>query len=443
AYHLLTGVPVFPNTNAVAVISAHLTAPPPRLSAMRPELAGLDEVLARALAKNPADRFALCTEFADVLGLKVPSGRADLTQAGITRPISLAGLSAQASSIDDSTRRRGKRCARRPLLVAVSVLAVLALGVLVATFAAHTITASDPAHEAARDRQAAEMAGRRYLEALAVGDARTALSLSAAQPVNTTLLTDAALHRQFAATPITNIAVQLEPGGDPAQSAAQRLVLSANFGRKQSRTMMGLRKIEGDWKLDNTTITVTVGDSGSGNASLKAVAISGIPTGGISPVAVFPGTPVVSSSNKYIDISAATQPLLLEALTDTQARPMIQPTTTINDAGRRASQAALEARVRYCYSGGHAAPPECCPCITQTDLGQPLKPETIHVIRFEDALDMTYELDANRMVVHVTGIMRYTIGGDDPSGPKQFLANTTVNSLVDISRDPPVYLGRR
>ncbi|WP_139333256.1 serine/threonine-protein kinase, partial [Mycobacterium sp. SP-6446] len=65
AYHLLTGVPVFPNTNAVAVISAHLTAPPPRLSAMRPELAGLDEVLARALAKNPGDRFALCTEFAD------------------------------------------------------------------------------------------------------------------------------------------------------------------------------------------------------------------------------------------------------------------------------------------------------------------------------------------------------------------------------------------
>ncbi|WP_371328374.1 hypothetical protein [Mycobacterium sp. SP-6446] len=407
---------------------------------MRPELAGLDEVLARALAKNPTDRFALCTEFADVLGLKVPSGRGDLTQAGITRPISLAGLSAQASSVDDSTGRRGKRRARRALLVAVSVLAVLALGVLVATFAAHTITASDPAHEAARDRQAAEMAGRRYLEALAVGDARTALSLSAAQPVNTTLLTDAALRRQLAATPITNIVVELEPGGDPAQSAARRLVLSANFGRRQSKTTMGLRKIDGQWKLDTTTITLAVGDSGSGNASLKSVAISGIPTDGISPMAVFPGTPVVSSSNKYVDIGAASQPLLLEALTDTGARPMIQPTVTINDAGRRASQAAIEARLRYCYNRGHVAPSECCPCITQTDLGQPLKLDTIEVIRFEDAVNMNYELDPNRMLVHVTGIMRFTFGGDDPSGPKQFLVNLTVNNLVDMSRDPPVYL---
>ncbi|WP_139333438.1 serine/threonine-protein kinase, partial [Mycobacterium sp. SP-6446] len=68
AYHLLTGTTLFPSDNPVAIISSHLTSPPPRISVIRPELAGLDEVLALALAKNPGDRFARCTDFADALG---------------------------------------------------------------------------------------------------------------------------------------------------------------------------------------------------------------------------------------------------------------------------------------------------------------------------------------------------------------------------------------
>ena len=64
AYHLLTGSPLFPQTNPAAVISRHLNAPPPALADTRPELAAFDPVLAVALAKDPADRFASCTDFA-------------------------------------------------------------------------------------------------------------------------------------------------------------------------------------------------------------------------------------------------------------------------------------------------------------------------------------------------------------------------------------------
>jgi serine/threonine-protein kinase len=67
AYHLLSGSPMFGSSNAAVVIGQHLNAPPPRLGDVRPALAGLDPVLARALAKNPADRFRTCTEFADAL----------------------------------------------------------------------------------------------------------------------------------------------------------------------------------------------------------------------------------------------------------------------------------------------------------------------------------------------------------------------------------------
>jgi serine/threonine-protein kinase len=71
AFHLLAGVPPFQNTNPVAVIGQHLHAAPPRLSDYRPELAGLDEVFCKALAKEPADRFERCRQFAAALSEQI------------------------------------------------------------------------------------------------------------------------------------------------------------------------------------------------------------------------------------------------------------------------------------------------------------------------------------------------------------------------------------
>lgn len=64
AYHLLSGTPLFPVTNPVAAISRHLTAPPPQISATHPDLAPMDDVLAKALSKNPDDRYPRCGDFA-------------------------------------------------------------------------------------------------------------------------------------------------------------------------------------------------------------------------------------------------------------------------------------------------------------------------------------------------------------------------------------------
>ena len=67
AYHLLTGRPPYSDTNPVAVISHHLTEPPPPPSTVRPELAPFDAAFARALAKQPQDRFPRCQDFAHAL----------------------------------------------------------------------------------------------------------------------------------------------------------------------------------------------------------------------------------------------------------------------------------------------------------------------------------------------------------------------------------------
>jgi CheY-like chemotaxis protein/predicted Ser/Thr protein kinase len=62
-YHCLTGQVPFSRDTDVAVIYAHLSEPPPSLTALRPELAaGLDGVIAKALDKSPDRRFPTCTD---------------------------------------------------------------------------------------------------------------------------------------------------------------------------------------------------------------------------------------------------------------------------------------------------------------------------------------------------------------------------------------------
>lgn len=84
AYHLLTGAPPFRDSNAAVVIGRHLSAQPPLLADARPELESLDHVLAAALAKDPADRFATCGDFASALNEQVPASASGLAAAAPT-----------------------------------------------------------------------------------------------------------------------------------------------------------------------------------------------------------------------------------------------------------------------------------------------------------------------------------------------------------------------
>ncbi|WP_280479792.1 serine/threonine-protein kinase [Nocardia asiatica] len=60
-FELLTGAKPFPRDSAVAVMQAHLMEPPPRASAVRPDLPpAIDAVIARSMAKNPDDRHSSC-----------------------------------------------------------------------------------------------------------------------------------------------------------------------------------------------------------------------------------------------------------------------------------------------------------------------------------------------------------------------------------------------
>ncbi|MFB7368544.1 serine/threonine-protein kinase [Streptomyces sp. NPDC056222] len=85
-YETLTGAPPFRRDDDMALLWAHQYDPPPPLSSERPELpeAG-DEVLAKALAKAPEERYGTCLEFVGALRAALERGGKGPGEHGGTR----------------------------------------------------------------------------------------------------------------------------------------------------------------------------------------------------------------------------------------------------------------------------------------------------------------------------------------------------------------------
>jgi serine/threonine-protein kinase len=66
-YEMLAGEPPYTGPTPQAIVAKRLTGPPPPLGAVRDVPEALERVIHQALARNPADRFASCREFARVL----------------------------------------------------------------------------------------------------------------------------------------------------------------------------------------------------------------------------------------------------------------------------------------------------------------------------------------------------------------------------------------
>jgi serine/threonine protein kinase len=74
AFRMLTGSVPFSRPTSPATALAHLYGTVPRLSALLPELPAVaDAVLSKAMAKDPAERYGSCGEFAAALSDALPS----------------------------------------------------------------------------------------------------------------------------------------------------------------------------------------------------------------------------------------------------------------------------------------------------------------------------------------------------------------------------------
>lgn len=114
-YEMLAGEPPFSGKAADAVLLKHMSLPVPPLRVLRERLpSAVDEVLQRALAKAPVDRFASTATFAAALA------------------VAAHGTTTRAQRLAHAVRRLGRQIAKRPRVAVVfGVLAVTALGVVV------------------------------------------------------------------------------------------------------------------------------------------------------------------------------------------------------------------------------------------------------------------------------------------------------------------------
>jgi serine/threonine-protein kinase len=98
AYQCLTGRPPHAKNSDIAILFAHVKEEPAPLSSLRDDVPeAVDEVMARALAKDPAERHASCREFAYDLAIELGVDLAELASQEATAHVVVAS--------DDPTTR--------------------------------------------------------------------------------------------------------------------------------------------------------------------------------------------------------------------------------------------------------------------------------------------------------------------------------------------------
>jgi serine/threonine protein kinase, bacterial len=143
AFHLFTGGPPFVDSNPAVVIGNHLSSPPPPLERLRTDLPAVDGVLAKAMSKEPYQRFDTCSEFAAALarGGAGSSRPTDETQLAINAPTPAFG-----GTMPEQPVRSGSGMAatsRRWQLVAGGIGVLLAVGIV--AFIGARLAQPDPA----------------------------------------------------------------------------------------------------------------------------------------------------------------------------------------------------------------------------------------------------------------------------------------------------------
>ena len=141
-YQALSGTPPFVRDNEAALITAHMYDSPPSLVAIRPDLPrAVGDVLARALSKEPADRYPSAVAFANALAAAAagklvenhPTAQPTVRAAALPSrpPMEHEGVTRRVRPDAAPPRRRSGAAILAGILVAAAALAVLAYGVVV------------------------------------------------------------------------------------------------------------------------------------------------------------------------------------------------------------------------------------------------------------------------------------------------------------------------
>lgn len=245
------------------------------------------------------------------------------------------GLQSPASTTPSLSRPRSHRAGRRGWLPLVTTAGLLALVVLAILLIWGSRLAFDPRSDAA-----AAQAVRGYLEALAKGDATTALGYALRPPADPSLLTDQVLAEQRAMTPISDIDVHTptEPGRVPA---------SYLLGTERVTAMFELTLEGGAWRLDRVAAPADL------SSFAIPIAVNGRAPQSLRPE-LFPGHyRLASASPRYV------VPAAEFVVRHPFEEPVIDGSLQLSEAGRAEVIVAAEAQLDDCLSRHDLEPPGC------------------------------------------------------------------------------------
>jgi serine/threonine protein kinase len=266
AYHCLAGQPPFPKETEIAVVQAHLAAPPPALSNVRPGLpVALDGVLVTAMAKHREARYSSASAFAAALRVALgsetrlpssstsvgpPAAETVLAGSSVTSPLEQQPAPDTVLAVPHqlpSEPRAGRpwRPSRKQWLLGTAALALLALAAAALAIASlsgshsrHTAGPVAARSQSARfDKQIADI-----VRPLVAPQQRVTIALEVVRPTtlsfSTLRATADSLER--AVLRAQGVASLLAPGGDGEKKAKSALAFALDREDAYARALTDL-----------------------------------------------------------------------------------------------------------------------------------------------------------------------------------------------------------
>jgi hypothetical protein len=247
-----------------------------------------------------------------------------------------------------------KKSSKLPLIIGAGVLALVLIGTLIGIAVvrgADQQTAGGTGGGSSNAPAEAKLpsdAGRGYLEALAAGDAQSALSFASTTPSDTTFLTNEVLATSLKAGAITAINVP-EVDDEYAYSVAA----SYKIGTQAVNADIGVEQEGGVWKLREVAYDLPL--SSVQNKTLPLL-INGVKAEA-DKVAVFPGTYTFTTGLDTISYGKANTLTVTSVSDYPQGISEIQPTLT--NAGEKSFTKAVEKSIDACMKSKKLKNPNC------------------------------------------------------------------------------------
>lgn len=208
-------------------------------------------------------------------------------------------------------------------------------------------------------------AARDYLQALAAGDIRTALSLGEVGGIGSRALLNSDVHaRMRERAPLTDITILTE---DPN---ATEVEVSYTLAGEPVRTSIPVvRNDAGGYELQRTTVTVVIELA---QAEALPLRVNGVEVQKFAPFEVVPGFYEVSTGLSFIEYPSDNSFLIGSLGFAAETRLTATPRLTAD--GQEALRAAVRRSLDDCFARRQLAPEGCPQSITAP---QPVNPDTI------------------------------------------------------------------